>query len=159
MHRSVDHEQAIRDAFDGYAARFRRSASRENRARLMEIVEKLEQERRGYLRIAVQGYVGDEELTGMLMEIDAKKRRTEQELVAARDATLAAEIESLQDMLIDGARRGYWRPGHTPEERHELYKRLMLRVEVERDGSLQLSGTFGEALNGCVSDTILTVEC
>jgi len=57
-------------------------------------------------------------------------------------------------MLIDGARRGYWRTGHTPEERHELYKRLMLRVEVEHDGGLQISGTFGEALNGCVSDTI-----
>ena len=30
---------------------------------------------------------------------------------------------------IETTRSGYWRTGHTPEERHDLYRRLLLRVE------------------------------
>jgi hypothetical protein len=48
----LDHEQAIHDAFDGYAAFFRDTASDANRMRLAEIIEEAETERRGYIRFA-----------------------------------------------------------------------------------------------------------
>ena len=32
----------------------------------------------------------------------------------------------------------------TPEERHQVYRMLRLGVVVRMDGSLELSGTFGE---------------
>lgn len=37
----------------------------------------------------------------------------------------------------------------TPEERHQFYKMLRLRVTAYSDGSLKVSGAFGEGASVC----------
>ncbi len=118
----MDHEQAIRDAFDGYADFFRGTASDANLTRLAGIVEEAETERRGYLRLAAQGGMTDAELDGALAEADDHKLRTERELApACEDEKLTRGMEAVRDSLLEGVRRGFWSHGRTPEERFNFY--------------------------------------
>ena len=41
----------------------------------------------------------------------------------------------------------------TPEERHQVYKMLRLKVIANRDGSLEASGAFADDLSFCQSET------
>jgi hypothetical protein len=80
-----------------------------------------------------------------------KPQNSERELRAiSGDEQLAREIEVLRDMLIEGARMGYWRHVQTPQQRHDLYRRMGLRVEVDGSGNAALSGRLlpGEAFVG-----------
>jgi hypothetical protein len=141
----LDHEQAIHDAFDGYAAFFRDTASDANRTRLAEIIEEAETERRGYIRFAAQGRMTDAELDTALSETDDRKRVAERELAATQeDAKLAREMEVLRDMLLEGVRRGFWSHGRTPSEQADLYKKMRLRVTPDGEGDgIRLEWAYG----------------
>ena len=131
----VDHERAIRDAYDGYIAFYRRSASGENRDRLEKIVEEAEAERRGFLRLAAQGRMTDAELDDALAETDERRARTQRDLDLAReDEEVASGIEEMRDLLLEGVRRGFWSHGRTPLERADLYRKMKLRVTPDAEG-------------------------
>jgi hypothetical protein len=131
----LDHEKAVRDAFDGYAAFFQGTGSDANRKRLAGIIEKAQTERSGYLRLAAQGRMTDAELDEALAEADQRKLKAERELaVTQEDAKLAREMEVLRDMLLEGIRRGLWSHGRTLREQADLYRQMRLQVTPEAEG-------------------------
>jgi hypothetical protein len=56
-----------------------------------------------------------------------------------------ARLVSMGDMFIDGVRNGFLDEvaRDDSEERHALYERMGLRVELDEDGSPIISGPFG----------------
>ena len=44
--------------------------------------------------------------------------------------------------------------GRVPEERHRVYKLLKLRVDLQPDGMLEVSGVLGETPSDCKKDTL-----
>ncbi len=64
------------------------------------------------------------------------------------DEELARGFEVLlRDMLTEGSRKGYWQHVRRPQQRHDLYRRMGLSVEVDGDGNATVSGALlpGEA--------------
>lgn len=131
----MDHERAIHDAYDGYIAFYRRSASGENRDRLERIVEEADAERRGFLRLAAQGRMTDAELDDALAETDERRAGAQRDLDMAReDDEFARGIEETRDLLLEGVRRGIWSHGRTSLERADLYRKMRLRVTPDAEG-------------------------
>ena len=144
----VRDEDAIRDEFDRYAAHFRRTGSGESRARLMAQLEKLDTRRSNLIDMAADGTITRDDLKARLVTIEEERDAMRRELRAmSDDEELAREIEVLRDMLIEGSRMGYWQHVRTPQQRHDLYRRMGLSVEVDGDGNATLSGALlpGEA--------------
>jgi site-specific DNA recombinase len=138
---TVSDEDAIREKFDSYAAHFRRSGSDERRAQLTAQLEKLEGRRSNLIDMAADGTITRDDLRARLAATEEESETIRRVLKAVSgDANLAREIEVLRDSLIEGTRMGYYQHISTPKERHDLYRRMGLRVEV--DGDAMVSGTL-----------------
>jgi len=114
----------------------------------LEKLSEVDQERRGYLRLAAKGRITDEELDEALAELEESREVAERELAAVRARREVVEnlardrdalLESYARMVPDELER------LTPEERHQVYKMLHLRVLAHRDGTLEVSGVFGDS--------------
>jgi site-specific DNA recombinase len=114
----------------------------------LEKLSEVDQERRGYLRLAAKGVLTDEELDEALAELEETRETAERELrtVSARRETLE-KLERDKEALLEHY------AGMTPaaldaleaEERHQVYKMLRITVEVCADGSLEVSGVLGDS--------------
>jgi site-specific DNA recombinase len=112
-----------------------------------EKLSEVDQERRGYLRLAAKGVLADEELDEALAELEETRETAEQELRA-----ISARRETIENLERDKAALLEHYAGMTPaaldalepEERHQVYKMLRLTVEVCADGSLEVSGVLGD---------------
>jgi hypothetical protein len=75
---------------------------------------------------------------------------------AAFYAEFVSELEQDRDALLDHLER--LAPDAldslTSEERHQVYKMLWLGVEVTADGTLDISGAFGNELGFCEDETV-----
>jgi CRISPR/Cas system-associated exonuclease Cas4 (RecB family) len=144
----VSDEDAIRDEFDSYATQFRRTGSDESRARLMVQLEKLDTRRSNLIDMAADATITRDDLRSRLVSVEEERDAVRRELRAmSDDEELAREIEVLRDMLIEGSRMGYWQHVRTPQQRHALYRRMGLAVEVGGSGNAMISGALlpGEA--------------
>ena len=119
---------------------------REAKAWLDKLAE-LDQERRGYLRLAAKGLLSDEDLDGELAGLEEAREtaqgaldslhhrrdraeqleRDKQEVLAYYEATSAEALDSL-----------------TPEQRHDFYKIVRLDVLIHPDCSLEIRWAGGE---------------
>ena len=114
----------------------------------LEKLSEVDQERRGYLRLAAKGVLTDEELVEALTELEETRATAERELrtISARRETLE-KLERDKEALLEHYAR--MTPaaldGLEPEERHQVYKMLRLTVEVCADGSLEVSGVLGDS--------------
>src|SRR5215211_5137895 len=113
----------------------------------LEKLSEVDQERRGYLRLAAKGVLADEELDEALAELEETRETAEQELraISARRETLE-KLERDKEALL--GHYAHMTPDALdalePEERHQVYKMLRLTVEVCADGSLEVSGVLGD---------------
>jgi hypothetical protein len=113
-------------------------------AKLAEV----DQERRGYLRLAAKGHLTDEELDEALAELEDARETAEKELRAVRAHRDVLEaLERDKDALLESYAR--MTPAEldtlSPEERHQIYKMLRLTVEVSPDGSLEVTGVLRDS--------------
>lgn len=135
-----------------------RSGTDDEARSLHERLEEIAHKRARAQDLALDGLLTREELRAKLSELDEARGTIQRELKACaqrtkrlkaleqdRDAALAAFVESVPEEL----------DRLTPEERHRIYKMLRLRVDVQGDGRLEISGalTGGEAVckNGSTS--------
>jgi hypothetical protein len=107
-----------------------------------------DEERRGYQRLAAKGLMTDDELAAELLELEetcATARRELDALSHSREKILELERdkEAVLATFADAAPATF--EGLTPHDRHELYKRLRLRIVANLGGGVQVTGAFGGA--------------
>jgi site-specific DNA recombinase len=116
----------------------------------LEKLSAVEQERRGYLRLAAKGHMTDDNLTDALAELEDTRATAEMELKAIRGRKAALEelerdrdalLESYAGMVPDAL------DSLVPEDRRRVYGMLRLKVELSADGTMQARGILGAGLN------------
>ena len=114
----------------------------------LEKLSEVDQERRGYIRLAAKRHITDEELADELAALDETRATAEREVEALQSRRkVIEELERDRDALLESYAR------MVPEaldqlkadERHHVYKMLRLRVLVHQDHSLEVSGVFGDS--------------
>jgi site-specific DNA recombinase len=129
---------------------------RETNAWLEKLAE-AERKRSGFQDMAAEGLITLDELRAKLavLEEDREFARRELEALEGRRARLL-ELERDKDELL--AHYASMVPEAlddlAPEERHRVYKLLKLRVGLQPDGILEVSGVLGEAPSDCKTDTL-----
>jgi len=105
--------------------------------------------------MAAEGLVTFDELRAKLVELDETRRNAERELSLLQNRAERLEalqrdkdtvLASLEGPLIKGLDE------LAPEERHQLYKMLRIRLTAYPDGDLELNGEFSGKLCVCTSD-------
>jgi hypothetical protein len=113
----------------------------------MEKLSEVEQERRGYLRLAAKGHMTDEELDEALAELEETRTTAEDELAAIRGRKeILEELERDRDALLESYAQMTPEAldALTPEERRQVYGMLRLKVEVYADGRMEARGVLSE---------------
>jgi len=111
-------------------------------------LKELEEERRGYLRLAAQGRVADHELDTLLSEVEDQRERAQEELRRAlgRKEHLRTLDQRRELVLKLWKRLGGDRPENVSSgERMQWYERLRVTVTPTEDGDLCLRGLFDDA--------------
>jgi Recombinase zinc beta ribbon domain len=119
-------------------------------------LEEAERMRGRYQEMAAADLITFDELRAKLAELDQMRRTAECELNALNDHQehiheLEQDRDTLLDSLTEVAPDAL--ESLTPEERHQVYKMLRLKVIANRDGSLEASGAFADDLSFCQSET------
>jgi hypothetical protein len=99
--------------------------------------------RSGYQEQAAKGLMTLDELSARLMELEGTRRTAEQELAILKDRRESIErLEHDKNLLLDhyAAMAPEALRSLTPEERHQVYKMLRLRVIAHLSGDLELAG-------------------
>ncbi len=144
----MQHPEELREGLDAMIEEKRKELRGDPDREIERWLDKMgevEQERRGYLRLAARGHMSDEELDGALGKLDQARRTTERELAA-----LKGSKEQIEQMERDAeaVMEGYAGvtpdalEALTPEERNRLYRTLRLQVRVHHDGHIEISGPF-----------------
>jgi hypothetical protein len=116
----------------------------------LEKLSEVEQERRGYLRLAAKGHMTDDDLAEALAELEDTRVTAETGLKAVRGRKAALEelerdrdalLESYAGMVPDAL------DSLAPEDRRRVYGMLRLKVEVSADGTMQARGVLSTGLN------------
>lgn len=121
---------------------------RETEAWLERLAE-AEAERRGYLRLAARGSITDQELDEALSELQELRRTAQSELAVLRNRQEAIDaLEHDRDALMESYAGAVPEAlEHLgPEERHNVYRMLRLRVAAHLDGSLEARGIISTSL-------------
>ena len=124
----------------------------------LEKLSEIDEERRGFLRLAAKGRITDEELDEELAALEETRRTAEralndlrrhkervEQMEQDRDAVLE-HYASLAPELLDSL---------TSEKRHHLYKMLRLKVWLYKSGDLEIemAGVLVDRLDGNSSIT------
>jgi DNA repair exonuclease SbcCD ATPase subunit len=123
----------------------------------LEKLSEVDQERRGYLRLAAKGRITDEELDEALSELEDARETAERELAAIRSrCKVLEELERDKTSLLEKYAR--MTPAAldelTSEERHQVYRMLRLQVYVQPNGDIEIRGVLTE--EGLYSDGNVT---
>ena len=107
--------------------------------------------------MAADDLISFEELRFRLSELDSTRVTAERDLEALRNhKEHVEELEKNRDALLSSLMcmvpEALVAP--TLEERRQVYKMLKLCVAVYPDGSLEVSGVFGELPNVCKRETV-----
>ncbi len=124
-------------------AELRGDPERETKAWLERLAE-VDQERRGYLKLAAKGRMSEEELDEALADLEETRRTAERELEA-----IGGRREEIEELERDReAIKASWAaavPGDldrlTPEGRNTLYLQLRLEMRPKEDG-YEVTGPF-----------------
>jgi multidrug resistance efflux pump len=121
----------------------RENPEQESKAWLERLAE-VDQERRGYLRLAAKGHMSEDELDETLTELEETRRMAEQELEAIGDRQ--TEIEQLEHdrnaLLASWSEAVPRNLDHlTPQKRNALYLTLRLEITPREDG-FEVTGPF-----------------
>jgi len=113
----------------------------------LEQLSEVDQERRGYLRLAAKGRITDDELDEALAELEETREVAERELETLRSRRKVLEkLEQDRDALLESYARMV--PEEldrlTAAERNHVYKMLRLRVLAYQDQTYEVSGVFGD---------------
>jgi hypothetical protein len=114
-----------------------------------------DEERRGYQRLAAKGLMTDEELDRTLAELEETHKLARRELKSlSQRREKIVELERDRDALLESyvSMVPEAMDSLTPQERHQIYKVLRLRVVAGTDGRVEASGAFGD-LAVCTSET------
>jgi hypothetical protein len=115
----------------------------------LEKLSEIDQERRGYLRLAAKGRISDDELDEALADLDDARTVAERELQALRSRREVIEqLERDKDSLLESYARMV--PEEldrlTPEERHQVYQMLRLEVYLPPEGPIEVRGILRQAV-------------
>jgi len=121
----------------------RGNPERESKACLEQLAE-IDQERRGYLRLAAKGHMTEHELEEILTELEENRQMARQELEAIEDRhTEIEQLEHDRSALLASWSEAV--PRHlddlTPQERNALYLTLRLEIKPREDG-FEVTGPF-----------------
>ena len=107
----------------------------------------MDQERRGYIRLAAKGHLSDGDLEEVLVKLEETRATAEEELriIRGRKETLV-ELEQDRDALLESYARlaPEALDSLTPQERRQVYTTLRLKVEVFGDGRMEARGILSE---------------
>lgn len=118
----------------------------------------MDEERRGFLRLAARGNITDEELDEELAALEETRRAASRELAALQSCKERIEIlERDRDAVLEdyAGRTPEALEALTSEERHRLYKMLRLSVAIRSDGSVEIAGAFPESADFLQTDNVL----
>jgi hypothetical protein len=111
--------------------------------RLFEKLSKLDQKLSGYQDQQAEGLITMEELRAKLAGIEEEREATRSELAVMDNATERLnELLFFRDTCLENLRSGLFQYPYSPESRHDHYKKLGLRVEVDGSGNVTLSGAL-----------------
>jgi site-specific DNA recombinase len=121
----------------------------------LDKLTEVDQERRGYQKLAAKGLMTDEELDEALAELEETRKTAERELKALNDRqerleSLQRDKESILNTYASLAPEALASLGS--EERHRLYKMLRLKVAVNVDGTLEVGGDLTDGLQVCKTE-------
>ncbi len=106
--------------------------------------------RSAFQDMAAEGLIAFDELRAKLAGLEENRQMARRELdfLQERQERLR-EIEQDKNTLLEhyAGMVPEALDDLTPEERHHVYKMLQLRILVDPDGTLQVSGTFGDKLH------------
>ena len=137
LQKVIDHER--RDS--------RGEPQREAKVWLGKLTE-VDRKRSGFQDMAAEGLISLDELRIKLVGLEELRNTAQRELdtLASRQERFEALERDKEAILESYARMAPEAlDGLTPEERHQFYRVLRLRVIVEPDGATQISGAFNEA--------------
>ena len=107
----------------------------------LEKLSEIEEERRGFLRLAAKGRITDEELDEELAALEEARRTAERELNDLRCHKQRVEqMEQDRDAVLEhyASLAPEALDSLTSEERHHLYKMLRLKVWLAKSGDLEI---------------------
>jgi hypothetical protein len=107
----------------------------------LEKLSEVDEERRGFLRLAAKGRIADKELDEELAALEETRQTAERELQALRQhEKRVEEMERDRDAVLEhyAALAPKALDSMISEERHQLYKMLRLKVLVAKSGDLEL---------------------
>ena len=114
----------------------------------LDKLAEVDEQRRGFLRLAAKGRVTDEELDEELAALEETRKTADRELkVIKARCRIIEELEHDKDALLEhyAALTPVALDSLTHEERCQLYKILRLKVSVHPDSALEVSGVFGDS--------------
>ena len=122
----------------------------------LEKLEQLDRQRDRAQDLAIEGLLSYDELRSKLADLEdarriaereletlSKRREKIEELKRDRDALLTTYVGMAPEVL----------DALQPEERHQLYRMLRLRVVAGADGSIEVNGALGGSLTVCKSES------
>jgi hypothetical protein len=130
---------------------------RETKVWLDKLAE-VDRKRSGFQDMAAEGLISLDELRIKLVGLEETRKiaQRELELLASRQERLEALEQDKEAILESYARMAPEAlDALAPEERHQFYRMLRLRVDVEPDGATQISGAFNEVRAMWPSETTL----
>jgi site-specific DNA recombinase len=122
-----------------------------------EKLAEIQGKRERYQEMASDDLITFDELRARLTELDNVRKTAERELEALRNRKEHLdELERDRDALLESyaLRTPEALDTLTPEERHQVYKMLRLKVVANADGTLEVSGAFKEGLPICESNRV-----
>jgi hypothetical protein len=117
----------------------------------------VDRKRTRYQEMASDDLISFDELRSRLSELDSTRATAEKELEALRNyEERLAGLEKNRDALLASlmTRVPEALSTLTSEERRQVYKMLNLQVYTYLDGSLEITGAFGEDLSVCEKETV-----
>jgi DNA repair ATPase RecN len=117
----------------------------------------VDRKRTRYQEMASDDLISFDELRSRLSELDSTRATAEKELEALRNyEERLAGLEKNRDALLASLMTMVPEALSTltSEERRQVYKMLNLQVYTYLDGSLEITGAFGEDLSVCEKETV-----
>ncbi len=128
---------------------------REAKAWLDKLAE-VERKRSGFQDMAAEGLITLDELRSKLADLEETREAAERELAFLKDRREQLEaLERDTETIIQTYARMAPEAldSLTPEERHQFYKMLRLRVVVQPDGTTHVSGAVTDRQGVCTLET------
>ncbi len=115
-----------------------------------------DRKRSRYQDMTAEGLISFDELREKILALENVRKTAERELEALKNERkrileLEQDRDALLNMLMQIASEAL--EALSPDEKHQLYRILQLKVIVRQDGTPEVSGAFGEGLDVCTLES------